>query len=115
MLQTLFHIPNQVDVLGIQVPILKPAGSEYGLGLLLLVVLLCGGIGLWNKYRRQGTGGDFAGAAGILALICLAIIFVVPKLVDDVGLPIRGYGAMLLIAVVTRVALGIWRAPQVGA
>src|SRR5437588_9253174 len=110
MWQTLFRIPNAVDVLGIQIPILKSPGSEYGFGLLLLVVLLCGGVGLWNKYRRQGTGGDFAGAAGILAIICLAIIFVIPKLVDDVGLPIRGNGAMLLVAVVSGVALGMWRA-----
>jgi prolipoprotein diacylglyceryltransferase len=111
MLQTLFHIPNQV--LGI--PILRPEGSNYGFGLLLLVVLLCGGVGLWNKYRRQGTEGDFAGAAMVLGIICLAIIFVLPRISDPEGLPIRGYGAMLLIAVVSGVVLGMWRAKQVGA
>jgi phosphatidylglycerol:prolipoprotein diacylglycerol transferase len=111
MLQTLFYIPNQV----FGIPILKPEGSDYGFGLLLLVVLLCGGVTLWNKYRISGTGGDFAGTAVVLAVVCLAIFFVVPKLTDEVGLAIRGYGTMLLIAVVSGVALGMWRARQVGA
>jgi prolipoprotein diacylglyceryltransferase len=111
MWQTLIKIPNEVY----GIPILRSEGSSYGFGLLLLVVLVCGGIGLWNKYRRQGTEGDFAGAAMVLAIICLAIIFVIPRISEPDGLPIRGYGAMLLVAVVSGVLLGMWRANQVGA
>ncbi len=111
MLQTLFYIPNEI----FGIPFLRLPDSNLGVGLLLVVVLVCGGLGLWNKYRRQGTGGDFAGAATVLGVICLAIIFVLPRIAEEDGLPIRGYGAMLLIAVVSGVGLGMWRARQVGA
>ena len=39
---------------------------------------------------------------------------VLPSLVQDAGLPIRGYGVMLLIAVISGIWLSIQRARQVG-
>jgi len=111
MRQTLFYIPNQIG----GVPFLMPAGVPYGFGLFLAVVLLCGGIILVNKFRHRGMDGDFWSSAGILTLAAAGIIFVIPLLTDEVGLPIRGYGMMLLVAVVAGVALGMWRARQVGA
>lgn len=103
MLRTLFHIPNEV------------AGTPvFGFGLLLAawgvfsVVLL-----VWLA-RRQGFNADTWGYVPLLLLIAAAIWLVLPKLCDARGLPIRGYGAMLLAAVVSAVALAAWRARRRG-
>jgi phosphatidylglycerol:prolipoprotein diacylglycerol transferase len=113
MRSTLFYIPEQIG----PIPFLKPAGWDYGVGLLLAVVLLCGGIILFSKYRRQRFGGDFLGSLAALVVVALVIVFILPKIMDEEGrgLAIRGYGMMLLVAVLSAVALGMWRARQVGA
>jgi phosphatidylglycerol:prolipoprotein diacylglycerol transferase len=111
MRSELFHIPNQIG----PIPFLKPEGWSYGLGLLLLIALVWGGLLLFSKYRRQGTGGDFLGSLAVWIAICLIIVFVIPRISEPKGLIIRGYGVMLVVAVVGGVALAMWRASQVGA
>jgi len=49
-----------------------------------------------------------------LAVVAAVIWFVLPKLCDRHGLAIRGYGAMLLAAVTSAVALAAWRGRRVG-
>lgn len=56
-------------------------------------------------------------AAGYLPVLCVggAIIwFVLPNLIEASGLPIRGYGVMLLLAVASGVGLSVYRARQFG-
>jgi phosphatidylglycerol---prolipoprotein diacylglyceryl transferase len=43
------------------------------------------------------------------------ILWVLPRLADDQGLPIRGYGVMVLLAVMSGLGLLVWRARRAGA
>ena len=103
MLRTLFHIPNEIGGLPV-----------FGSGLLLAAWGLFGVVLLIWLARRQGFNADTWGYVPLLLLIAGAIWLVLPKLCDAHGLPIRGYGAMLLAAVVSAVALAAWRAQRVG-
>jgi phosphatidylglycerol:prolipoprotein diacylglycerol transferase len=103
MLRTLFHIPNEM------------AGMPmFGAGLLLAI--WCGlsvALMLWVA-RRQGFTADTWGYVPLLALVALAIWWVLPRLADAHGLPIRGFGLMLLLAVVSAVGLAARRAQRLG-
>src|SRR5690606_32190921 len=46
--------------------------------------------------------------------VAAAYVVIVPKIVDDQGLPVQGYGMMLLLAVVLGVWLAVYRARQMG-
>ena len=64
----------------------------------------------WNRSQREAVG-----AIPFLAAVAAAIYFLFPLLeVPQVGLPIRGYGAMLLLAVLLGVSTAAHRAQQVG-
>ncbi len=98
MLQTLFYIPSEVA--GIPV---------FGFGL-LLALWAAGGLLLlaWLGWR-QGFNADTWSYVPILLLIGAAVWFVLPRLAEAEGLPIRGYGVMLLLALVVGTALAAWR------
>ncbi len=103
MLQTLFYIPQEIA--GVAV---------FGFGLLLAAwalgsVLLLAWLG-W----RQGFNADTWSYVPLLALIGAAVCWLLPALCENGGLPIRGYGVMLLAAVATATALLVWRAVRVG-
>ncbi|NUQ64082.1 MAG: prolipoprotein diacylglyceryl transferase [Pirellulales bacterium] len=103
MLQTLFYIPNEIG----GVPV-------FGFGLLLAlwaigsVVLLA-----WLGWR-QGWNADTWGYVPILLLIAAAIGFVLPRLTEPEGLPIRGYGVMLLVALVAGTGMAAYRGRRLG-
>jgi phosphatidylglycerol:prolipoprotein diacylglycerol transferase len=103
MLQTLFHIP--AEIYGFPV---------FGFGLLLAgwtafsVILL-----LWLGLR-QGFNRDTWSYVPLLILVGATIWFILPQLCDEEGLPIRGYGVMLLVGVASAVALAAWRAHRLG-
>jgi len=103
MLRTLFFIPLNIG----GVPL-------FGFGLLLFVWLgLTGGAALWI-WRRRGPQTDW-GSHLLLALLGAAVIlFVVPAIAEPEGLPIRGYGAMMLAAVLASIALAVHRARRRG-
>jgi len=103
VLQTLFHIPNQIG----GVPL-------FGFGLLLVLWAIGSVVFLAWLVRRQGFNSDPQGYLPLLLIIGGAIWLVLPKLCDAEGLPIRGYGMMLLLAVVSAVGLAAWRAKRVG-
>ncbi len=105
MRQTLFFIPD--EVFGLPV---------FGFGLLLAVFALVAGIFTVDKIRRQGFNADTQSSLLFYALIGAAIAFVLPRIAEPGhGLPIRGYGVMLMLAVVLSIALALVRARQVGA
>jgi phosphatidylglycerol---prolipoprotein diacylglyceryl transferase len=103
MLQTLFHIPSAIG--GIPV---------FGLGLLFAVwAVLCAGALAW-LVRRQGFNAETRGYLPVMLVLGAVIVWVLPVLCDARGLPIRGYGMMILIAVVSSLGLAVWRARRAG-
>jgi phosphatidylglycerol---prolipoprotein diacylglyceryl transferase len=103
MLQTLFYIPAEV------------AGwPMFGLGI-LFVVWAVASVGLlaWLAWR-QGFNADTWGYVPILLLVGALIRWVLPAISEPQGLPIRGYGMMMLLAVVAGTLLSAWRAKRVG-
>ena len=109
MCQTLFHIPATV------------AGYPvFGFGLLLALWAVASVITLAVLARRQGFNADTWGYVPILLLIGAIIAWLLPRICEvspagvSLGLPIRGYGAMMLLAVVSGTVLAAWRAKRVG-
>ena len=49
-----------------------------------------------------------------MALAGLAIAFLLPRLSLADGLPIRGYGVMLLLAILSAVGMAVYRAERMG-
>ena len=109
MCQTLFHIPAQF------------AGYPvFGFGLLLALWAVASGVTLAWLARRQGFNADTWGYVPILLLIGAVIAWLLPVICEEspdgvpLGLPIRGYGVMMLLAVVSGTLLAAWRAKRVG-
>jgi phosphatidylglycerol---prolipoprotein diacylglyceryl transferase len=104
VLQTLFHIPEQIA----GVPM-------FGFGLLLAIWAVAS-IGLlgWLGWR-QGFTADTWGYVPVLVIIGAAILWVLPHISEPgEGLPVRGYGVMLLSGVVCGTALSAWRGRRRG-
>ena len=101
MRQTLFWIPYEVG----GVPI-------FGVGVLLAIWLVLVAIAAVWQVRKYGG----ASVWGILpaAFLVGAIIVFIPKAFPG-AMPIRGYGVMLLAAVLAGTSLAIYRARQMGA
>lgn len=105
MLRDLFYIPNQ-EIAGLPL---------FGRGWLLLAWVIFSVILLIWLVRKRASRAEAWGYLPLLVLVALAIWWLLPFLCKDGrGLPIRGYGAMLLVAVAAAVALAIWRARRVG-
>ena len=107
MWQTLLTVPEQIGPLPV-----------FGWGWALLAWLTATAIGLGITGRRHGWSQAMTGVPFSLIVAAL-LIFLMPRLqVERVlpngerifGLPIRGYGVMLMIAVVCGVSLAIHRA-----
>ncbi|MFW5693392.1 MAG: prolipoprotein diacylglyceryl transferase family protein [Thermoguttaceae bacterium] len=103
MRQTLFYIPNHIA----GIPVL-------GFGLLLLLwVVLSAGLLVWLAWRGR-LKDEWLSYLTILVPVGLAIWFVLPYLAEPRGLPIRSYGMMMLLAVISGTALAAWRAKRAG-
>jgi phosphatidylglycerol:prolipoprotein diacylglycerol transferase len=84
----------------------------FGVGVLLAVWAVASAIGLGLLVRRQGWSAEVWSLVPVVAILGAAILFL-PRLFPD-GLPIRGYGVMVLLGAVSGVVLAIYRARQVG-
>ncbi len=103
MRRTLFYIPEYLG----PVPVFS-ADGRWGLGLLLALVLLAGGVWVFAAWRRHGWGEVVKGRLGMVALVAAVVLLVLPRLVEPGrGLPIRGYGVMLTLALVLAVASAV--------
>jgi phosphatidylglycerol:prolipoprotein diacylglycerol transferase len=96
MRPTLFHIPL--------------ADS----GLMLGVWAVCSVATLLYQVRKHGLGREALAYVPLLLLIGAVVAFVLPVIADPQGLPIRGYGVMLLLGVVSGLALTLVRARRRG-
>jgi phosphatidylglycerol:prolipoprotein diacylglycerol transferase len=105
MYQTLFVIPEKIA--GIDV---------FGFGWLLAAwTVVSGAVVGWSWWRR-GWSLETRSRVGAGLVVALAIAFMLPNLVDENlgGLAIRGYGTMLLLAVLSGIGLSVYRARRVG-
>ena len=116
MRQTFFYIPHSIEVAGREIPL-------FGWGLLAAVWLVFAVVLLAFMIRRNGFTREVKGLLPLLLVVGAAIVFLLPNLEvtygqgDDafiVGLPIRGYGVLLLAGVVSGVGLAAWRARRMG-
>ncbi len=103
MRQTLFYIPG--ELFGLPV---------FGIGLLLAVWAAASAVMLVWLIRRQGLNADTHSYGQLLGVVGLAIAFLLPMLCEPRGLPIRGYGMMMLLAVLSGMGLAAYRARRVG-
>ncbi|MGC4005304.1 MAG: prolipoprotein diacylglyceryl transferase [Pirellulales bacterium] len=103
MRQTLFHLPEELF-----------GYPLFGVGLLLAAWCLFSLVFLTWQYRRAGWSGEFTNSLVMSALFAGVVWKLLPLLADAEGIPIRGYGVMMLIAVVCSVGLAVHRARRVG-
>ena len=97
MLSTLFHIPARIGFGGASLPL-------FGRGLLLAVWAVAAVAMLVWTARRHGWRAAVETLAVPLAIVAVTLVWVLPALDDGQGVPVRGYGAMLLVAA----AAGTW-------
>ncbi|MFN7814209.1 MAG: prolipoprotein diacylglyceryl transferase [Planctomycetia bacterium] len=100
MRSTLFHVPLQLG----GVPL-------FGWGLLLVVWAVFGCWAIVRTARREGLRAALAGLGLPLAVAGAVIVWGLPAIADEAGLPVRGYGVMLLVAA----AAGTWLSVRRGA
>lgn len=103
MRQTLFYIPREIG----GVP-------TFGVGWLLAVWAI--GTIAWLAWHlaRRGFSAEVRANLPVLAIFGAVIALLLPRLCDEHGLPIRGYGMMLLLGVVSGVGLAAYRARRAG-
>ena len=109
MRRDLFIIPHQP--FDWEIPI-------FGFGLALALWMLISAIWLIYQVYRRGWNSEIIAFLPVFAVVAVAVRYLLPNLeiVDaagtTVGLPIRGYGLMLLLGVVSGLVLAAWRAQQ---
>ncbi len=106
MRQTLFHITNEIPGL--------PGVPVFGFGLLLGIWLLGSVLLLLYLGRKYGFNADTLGNVPILAVVGVMIGWLLPKIMEPEGFPIRSYGVMMLVAVASATGLAVWRAKRRG-
>lgn len=103
MFQTLFFIPATI------------AGYPvFGPGLLLAAWAVASVVIMAFLAWRQGWNADTWGYVPILLLLGAIIRWVLPAVCEPQGLPIRGYGMMILLGVVAGTWLAAWRGKRAG-
>ncbi|MDX1946220.1 MAG: prolipoprotein diacylglyceryl transferase [Pirellulaceae bacterium] len=110
MRSTLFLIP--AELFGLPV---------FGFGLLLGGWIVLSVLAMGWLVRQQGWNRDTAGYLPLLGLIAAAIVFLLPGMVEidpatrlPLGVPVKGFGVMLMLATVAAVGLAAYRASQMG-
>ena len=95
MRQTLFYIPETLFA----IPLF---GWGFGLGLLVAIVI----IAHCYQYIRHRNVSGIGGSLAFLGIGGAVLVFVLPNLVEpECGVPIRGYGFCLLLAILAALAL----------
>jgi phosphatidylglycerol:prolipoprotein diacylglycerol transferase len=104
MRQTLFFIPHEIA--GVQV---------FGFGWLLAAWVAVCVVWLGWLVRRQGWTAETRSHLPYMVLVALGVAFVLPWIeAGKQGLPVRGYGVMLLAATLAGVSFAVRRARQMG-
>jgi phosphatidylglycerol:prolipoprotein diacylglycerol transferase len=107
MQSTLFHVPNRIDLGGGAIPL-------FGFGLLFVLwAILGGGAVVWTALRH-GLWHALGQLGLPLAVLGGLIAWGLPALDDGAGVPVRGYGVMLLAAVAAGTWLSVVRGRPLG-
>jgi phosphatidylglycerol:prolipoprotein diacylglycerol transferase len=106
--QTFFHIPHE----RFGVPV-------FGVGWALAIFVIASGVYLALQIRRHGVDREVWGYLPVFLLISLALVFVLPQLEEvhdgqPIGIPIRGYGVMMLCGILAAVWLTVHRGGRLG-
>ncbi len=107
MLSTLFHIPTRIMLGGASLPLV-------GCGILLVVWGIAAVVMLTRTAAVHGWRVAIETLGLPLAIAAAAILWLLPALDDGQGVPVRGYGAMLLVAATAGVWLSIVRGRRMG-
>jgi len=107
MLSTLFHIPARIGSGADALPL-------FGWGMLLLAWALLGGGLLAHAAWSRGPRAAAAMLGVPLLIVGAMILWVLPALDDGQGVPVRGYGLMLLLAAGAGTWLSIVRGRPLG-
>ena len=107
MRSTLFYIPSALELGGGSVPL-------FGWGLLLAVWAVLGGAGFAWAAARHGFGPACRALGVPIMVVAAMLLWILPALDDGAGVPIRGYGVMLLVAAATGTWLSIVRGRAAG-
>src|SRR3954470_10161287 len=84
----------------------------FGVGVLLAIWLIASAVTVFGLVRRGGTVTEILGSLPVLLLLGAAIVFL-PRVFPE-GLPVRGYGLMLLVGITSGVGMAMHRARQGG-
>jgi phosphatidylglycerol---prolipoprotein diacylglyceryl transferase len=97
MRSTLFHLPQAIPWGDGSLPL-------FGFGLLVAVWSVLGGAWFVRVALREGAATATRQLALPLVVVAVMLVWILPTLDDGRGIPVRGYGVMLLVAA----ALGTW-------
>jgi len=107
MLSTLFHIPTRLTLGEWSVPL-------FGWGLALAVWAVWTAVIVGRSLVQRGWRDTATALAMPVAIMAGLIAFVLPALDDGQGIPVRGYGVMLLVAATAGTWLSIQRGRSMG-
>ena len=107
MLSTLFHIPTRITVGGTTLPLV-------GFGLFLAVWGIVAAVMVARTAASHGWRAAVETLGMPLAIMAATILWLLPALDDGQGVPVRGYGAMLLVAAMAGTWLSIVRGRSMG-
>jgi phosphatidylglycerol:prolipoprotein diacylglycerol transferase len=107
MLSTLFHIPTRLTLGEWSVPL-------FGWGLALAVWAVWTAVIVGRSLVQRGWRDTATALAMPVAIMAGLIAFVLPTLDDGQGIPVRGYGVMLLVAATAGTWLSIQRGRSMG-
>ena len=107
MLSTLFHIPMRITLGETSLPLA-------GFGILMFLWAIVAVVMLTRTATAHGWRAALETLGLPLALTAAAILWLLPILDDGTGVPVRGYGAMLLAAAAAGVWLSIVRGRRMG-
>lgn len=109
MQRTLFLIPVPDDLFGL--PVL-------GFGWMLILWGVIVAIWTYQLSRKPNFGQEVAGHAVLWAVVAAAIVFVLPALRvpegGQMGFPVRGYGVLLVLGIVSAVGMAAYRGQRMG-
>jgi phosphatidylglycerol:prolipoprotein diacylglycerol transferase len=100
MLQTLFIIPRSIAGVPLWVWLL----GVWGVVSVISLTIAAKRHG-WARALREGW---------LTILVTSIAIVILPRLMEPAGLPVRGYGVMLLLAIIVAVGLSAYRAKRIG-
>ncbi len=107
MLTTLFYIPTNISIGSASLPL-------FGLGAFFFIWLFLGATAFAFTSQQKGYSGAISSLFFPLVISGAVIVWGLPALDDGRGIPVRGYGTMLIAAAVAGTWLSIIRGRRVG-